>query len=58
MEDRFLRGRQVAFIDLRITFRVTGAHEAVLDYSVLFHIISHFDGIQYLMRWDEVIVIR
>ena len=27
-------------------FRVTGAHEAVLDYSVLFRITSHGDGIQ------------
>ena len=32
MEDRFLRGRQIAFM-IHEYFRVTGAHEAVLDYS-------------------------
>ena len=50
MEDRFLRGRQVAFMICEY-FRVTGAHGAVRDYSVLFRITSHGDGIQY---FDEI----
>ena len=35
--------------------RVTGAHEAVLDYSDLFRITLHGDDIQnFDIRWDEV----
>ena len=37
MEDRFLRGRQIAFMICEY-FRVTVAHEAVLDYSHLFRV--------------------
>ena len=35
--------------------RVTGAHEAVLDYSHLFRVTLHGDDIQnFETRWDEV----
>ena len=45
MEDRFLRGRQIAFMIYEY-FRVTGAQEAVLDYSDLFRITLHGDDVQ------------
>ena len=37
-EDRFLRGRQIAFM-IYDYFRVTGAHDTVLDYAdfILYH---------------------
>ena len=34
-EDRFLRGRQIAFM-IFDNFRVTGAHDTVLDHADLF----------------------
>ena len=34
-EDRFLRGRQIALI-IHDNFRVTGAHDTVLDYADFF----------------------
>ena len=34
-EDRFLRGRQIAFM-IYDYFRVTGAHDTVLDYAVIY----------------------
>ena len=37
MQDRLLRRRQIAFMIYEY-FRVTGAHDAVLDYSELFRI--------------------
>ena len=40
-EERFLRGRQIAFM-INDYFRVTGAHDAVLYYADLFSV------------WDEV----
>ena len=36
-EDRFLRGRQIAYM-IYDYFRVTGAHDTVLDYADLFSI--------------------
>ena len=36
-EDRFLRGRQIAFV-IYDYIRVTGAHDTVLDYADLFSI--------------------
>ena len=55
MEDRFFRGRQVAFMIYEY-FRVTGAREAVLDYSDLFSITLHGDDIQdFDTRWDQVV---
>ena len=53
-EDRFLRGRQIAFM-IYDDFRVTGAHDTVLDYADLFSVTLHDDNIQaFDTRWDEV----
>ena len=44
LEDRFLRGRQIAFM-IYDYFRVTGAHDTVLDYadfSLLFFMMTIF----------------
>ena len=56
MEDGFLRRRQIAFMIYEY-FRVTGAHEAVLDYSDVFRITLLDDGVQdFDTRWDEVLL--
>ena len=55
-EDRFLRGRQIAFM-IYDYFRVTGAHDTVLYYADLFSFTLHDDNIQELdTRWDEVLL--
>ena len=55
LEYRFLSGRQIAIMIYEY-FRVTGAHEAVLDYSDLFRDTSHGDDIQdFDTRRDEVL---
>ena len=56
MDDRILRGRQVAFVIYEY-FWVTGAHEAVVGYSDLFRITSHVDDVQdFDTRWCEVLL--
>ena len=53
-EDRFLRGRQIALM-IYDYFRVSGAHDAVLDYADFFSGIFHDDNIQeFDTRWDGV----
>ena len=55
-EDRFLRGRQIAFM-IYDYFRVTGAHDTVLDYADLFSVTVHDENIQeFDTRWDEVLL--
>ena len=55
-EDRFLRGRQVAFM-IYDYFRVTGAHDTVLDHADLFSVILHDDSVQeFDTIWDEVLL--
>ena len=55
-EDRFLRGKQIAFT-IYDYFRVTGAHNAVLDYADLFSVTLHDDNVQeFDTRWDEVLL--
>ena len=44
-EDRFLRGRQIAYM-IYDNFRVTGAHDTVLDYAALFKITLRSDDVQ------------
>ena len=52
-EDQFLRGRQIAFIFYDY-FRVTGAHDTVLDYADLFSVTLHDDNIQeFDARWED-----
>ena len=51
-EDRFLRGRQTAFM-IYDYFR--GAHDTVLEYADLFSGTLHDDNIQeFDTRWDEI----
>ena len=53
-EDRFLRGRQIAFM-IYEQFRVTDAHDTVLEYADLFSVTHRDDNIQeFDTRWDEV----
>ena len=55
-EDRFPRGRQIAFM-IYDYFRVTGAHDTVLDYADVFSVTLHDDNIQeFQTRWDEVLL--
>ena len=55
-EDRFLRGRQIAFL-IHNYFRVTGAYDTVLDYADLFSITLRNDDVQeFDTRWDEIIL--
>ena len=51
-EDQFRRGRQIAFM-IYDYFRVTGAHDTVLDYADLFSVTLYDDNIQeFDTRWD------
>ena len=55
-EDHFLRERQIASM-IYDYFRVTGAHDTVLDYADLFSVILHDDNVQeFDTRWDEVLL--
>ena len=55
-EDGFLRGRQIAFM-IYDYFRVTGAHDTVLDYADLSSVTLHDDNIQeFDTRWDKVLL--
>ena len=55
-EDRCLRGRQIAFM-IYDYFRVTGAHDTVLDYADLFSVALHDDNIQeFDTRWDKFLL--
>ena len=55
-EDQFLRGRQIAFM-IYDYFRVTGAHDTVLDHADSFSVSLHDDSIQeFAKRWDEVLL--
>ena len=55
-EDRFLRGREIAYM-IYDCFRVTGAHDTVLDYTGLFSITLRNEDVQdFDMRWDEILL--
>ena len=55
-EDRFLRGRQTAFMTYD-NFRVTGAHDTELGYADLFSVTLHDDDFQeFDTRWGEVLL--
>ena len=55
-EDRFPRGRQIAYL-IHEYFRVTGAHDTVLDYADLFTITLRNDDVQdFDTRWDEILL--
>ena len=51
-----LRGRQIACM-IYDYFRVTGAHDTILDYADLFSIILRNDNVQdFDTRWDEILL--
>ena len=55
-EDRFLRGRQIAYLIYEY-FRVTGANDSVENYADLFTIALRKDDIQeFDSNWDEIIL--
>ena len=53
-EDRFLRGRQIAYM-IYDNFRVTVAHDTVLDYADLFSVTVRNDNVrEFDTRWDDI----
>ena len=55
-EDRFRRGRQIAFM-IYDYFRVSGAHDTVVEYDDLFSINLRNDNVQeFDTRWDEILL--
>ena len=55
-EDRFLRGRQIAFM-IFVYYRVTGAHDTKLDSADFFSVTLRDDNVQEIdTRWDEVLL--
>ena len=55
-EDRFLRGRQIAYL-LYENFRVTGANDSVENYADLFTVALRNDDIQeFVSKWDGIIL--
>ena len=53
-EDRFIRGRQIAHM-IYDYFRVTGAHDTVLDHADLFTITLRDDDVQeFDTRWGKI----
>ena len=55
-EDRFLRGRQIAYLIYEY-FRVTGANDSVENYADLFTVVLRNDDIQeFDSRWDEILL--
>ena len=55
-EDRFLRGRQIAYM-IYDYFQVTGAHHTVLDDADLFTVTLRNDNVQeFERRWDEILL--
>ena len=54
--DRFLRGKQIAYM-IYNDFRVTGAHDTVLDYAALLTITRRNDDVQeFNTKWDDVLL--
>ena len=55
-EDRFLRGRQIAYLIYEY-FRVTGANDSVENYADLFTVVLRDDDIQeFDSKWDEIVL--
>ena len=56
-EDRFLRGRQIAYL-IYEQFRVTGTHDSVFyNYTDLFTIVLRNDDIQeFDSKWDGILL--
>ena len=55
-EDRFLRGRQIAYL-IYVYFRVTGANDPVENYADLFAVVLRNDDIQeFDSKWDGILL--
>ena len=55
-EDRFLRGRQIAYL-IYEHFQVTGANDSVENYADLFTVVLRNDNIQeFDSKWDEILL--
>ena len=55
-EDRFLRGRQIAYLIYEY-FRVTGANDSVENYADLFTVVLRNDHIPgFDTKWDEILL--
>ena len=55
-EDRFLRGRQIAYLIYEY-FRVTGANDSVENYADPFTVVLRNDNIQeFETKWDEILL--
>ena len=55
-EDRFLRGRQIAFL-IYVYFRVTGTDDSVENYTDLFTVVLRNDDIQsFDSKWDGILL--
>ena len=55
-EDRFLRGRQIAYLIYEY-FRVTEANDSVENYAELFTVVLQNDKIQeFDTKWDEILL--
>ena len=55
-EDRFLRGRQIAYLIYEY-FRVIGANDSVENYADLFTVVLRNDDIQeFDLKWDEILL--
>ena len=55
-EDRFLRGRQIAYLIYEY-FWVTGANDSVENYADLFTVALRNDDIQeFDSKWDEILL--
>ena len=55
-EDRFLRGRQIAYLIYEY-FRVTGSNDSVENYADLFTVVLRSDDIQeFDSKWDEILL--
>ena len=55
-EDRFLRGRQIAYLIYEY-FRVTGANDSVENYGDLFTVVLRQDDIQeFDSKWDGILL--
>ena len=55
-EDRFLRGRQIAYL-IHAYFLVTGANDSVENYADLFTVVLRNDDIEdFDSKWDEILL--
>ena len=55
-EDRFLRGRQIAYL-IYEQFRVTGTHDSVENYTDVFTIVLRNDDVQeFDSKWDGILL--